>query len=75
VSKPGEYYLLPNLKGSMLSRYLGQTVRVEGQPKLDGRAIVVRKAEVLVGDTWLPFYSPEILQMRQAREKGAMGVP
>jgi hypothetical protein len=75
VPKPGEYYLLPNVKSSILSRYLGQTVRVEGEPKLDGRAIMVKTAEVKIDQNWLPFYSPDILQMRQAREKGAMGVP
>jgi hypothetical protein len=74
VTKPGEFYLLPNLKGSMLSRYLGKTVRVEGDSRLDGRAIMVRKAEVMIDNNWLPFYSPEILKIRQAREAGAIGL-
>jgi hypothetical protein len=31
-------------------------VRVEGEPRLDGRAIMVRTADVKIDQNWLPFY-------------------
>ena len=70
VTDTGQYYLLPNLKSSQLSPYLNKRVRVEGELKLGGNAIMVKTADVKLEGTWRTFWSPEIRKLRQMREKG-----
>ena len=70
VTDTGQYYLLPNLKSSQLSPYLNKRVRVEGELKLGGNAIMVKTADVKLEGTWRTFWSPEIQKLRQMREKG-----
>ena len=55
-----QYFYLPNLKSSLLSPHIGETVRVKGVQALDGNAIIVKTAEALIGGEWSTFYSPEI---------------
>jgi hypothetical protein len=54
----GESYLLPNIKTAVLSRLVGKIVRVDGEAKLKGKAIVVNKAEVFEKGKWEVFYTP-----------------
>jgi hypothetical protein len=63
LTDAGKFYLLPNLKSSQLSRYLGRKVRVTGTLSLGGIAIMVHTADGLDMPTgrWSPFSSPEIL--------------
>ncbi len=70
VTDTGKYYLLPNLKSSQLSRYLNKRIRVEGELKLGGNAIMVKTADVKEDGRWSTFWNPEIHQMQQLREKG-----
>jgi hypothetical protein len=60
VSDEGKYYLLPNIKNSVLSRYLNDPVRVSGSPTLEGTAIHVDTAEAFEKGEWVTFWSPEI---------------
>ncbi|MBW1863120.1 MAG: hypothetical protein JRJ02_12225 [Deltaproteobacteria bacterium] len=53
----GESYLLPNIKSNALSRFINKMVRVEGDIKLQGKAIIVNKAEVYEKGKWKTFYS------------------
>ena len=70
LTDTGKYYLLPNLKSSQLSPYLNKRVRVEGDLKLGGNAIMVKTADVREGGTWQTFWSPEIYKMQQMQQKG-----
>ena len=62
-----QYFYLPNLKSSLLSPHIGQTVRVKGVEALDGNAIIVKTAEALMGGEWFTFYSPEIAREAEQR--------
>ena len=55
-----QYYFLPNLKPTLLARYINNYVRITGKSTLRGEAILVQKAEVLENGKWKPFYSEEI---------------
>jgi len=65
----GESFLLPNIRGAALSRFLNKMVRVEGDVKLQGKAIMVNKAEVYEKGKWKTWYSPKI-----ARDAAAMQI-
>ncbi len=65
VADTGKHYLLPNLKASLLSRYLGKTVRVHGVAALVGDAIIVETAEALVDGKWKAFSSSEIMDQAE----------
>lgn len=54
----GESYLLPNIKTAVLSRLVGKMVRVKGEEKLKGKAIVVSKGEVFEKGKWTVFFTP-----------------
>lgn len=69
----GESYLLPNIKTSMLARLLGKMVRIDGESKLKGKAILVSKAEVFEKGKWKLFYTPEMA--RKALERLYHPVP
>ena len=56
----GESYLLPNIKSSVLSRYINKMVRIEGTIALQGKAMKVDKAEVYEKGKWKAFYSQAI---------------
>jgi hypothetical protein len=58
----GEVYLLPNIRSSWLRQVLNKRVRIMGEPKLDGRAITVSKAEVYREGNWKVFYTPELAE-------------
>jgi hypothetical protein len=55
-----QFYYLPNVKNTLLSRYVGKTVRVKGTEALGGSSIIVDTAEVMGDGGWTAFYSPEI---------------
>ncbi len=65
----GESFLLPNIRGAALSRFLNKMVRVEGTIKLQGKALIVDKAEVYEKGKWKTWYSPKI-----ARDAAAMQI-
>jgi hypothetical protein len=67
VDDSGKGYLLPNIKRAVLSRLLSKRVRVEGETRLDGKAIMVSKAEVFREGNWKVFFTPEIAE--QAYQK------
>ena len=69
VSDEGKYYLLPNIKHSVLSRHLNDPVKVVGTLTLDGTAIQVETAEVLEKGEWLTFWSPEIEEQAKVRKE------
>ena len=52
VSDEGKYYLLPNIKNSVLSRHLGDPVKVSGFVTLEETAIQVETAEVFEKGEW-----------------------
>lgn len=54
------FYYLPNVKNTLLVRYLGKTVRVKGVAALGGSSIIVDTAEVMEEGGWTAFYSPEV---------------
>jgi hypothetical protein len=56
----GKSYLLPNIRSAVLSRLVGKMVRVDGDLKLEGKAIIVDKGEVFEKGDWKVFYSPEV---------------
>lgn len=62
------YYFLPNLKPTLLARYINRPVRITGQMALKGQAILVDKAEVLEGGEWKAFYSEEIAAEMKRRK-------
>jgi hypothetical protein len=62
VSDDGEPYLLPNIRSAVLAQVFNRRVRVEGETRLQGRAIMVSKAEVLRKGKWKTFFSPEIIE-------------
>ena len=68
----GESYLLPNIKSSALSRFLNKMVRVEGEIKLQGKAIIVDKAEVYEKGTWKTFFSQKIADEAMKMYRHAM---
>ncbi len=70
-----QYFYLPNLKSSLLSLHIGETVRVKGVQALDGNAIIVDTAEALIGGQWYTFYSPEIAREAQQRRIQFAPVP
>ncbi len=69
VSDEGRYYLLSNIKHSVLSRHLNDPVKVVGTLTLEGNAIQVETAEVLEKGEWLTFWSPEIEQQAKVRKE------
>jgi hypothetical protein len=70
VSDEDTYYLLPNIKNSVLSRYLNDKVRVTGTLTLEGFAIQVETAEANKNGEWVTFWSPEIKeQIEVERER------
>jgi hypothetical protein len=69
VSDEGKYYLLPDIKNSVLSRYLNDPVRVTGTMTLDGTALQVDTAEVLEEGEWVVFWSPEIEEQAEVKRK------
>ncbi len=58
----GNAYLLPNIKRSLLRQVLNKRVRIEGDTRMDGKAIVVSKAEVYHNGDWKIFYTPELAE-------------
>jgi len=58
----GESYLLPNIKSAALSRFINKMVRVDGTIKLQGKALIVDKAEVYEKGKWKTFYSKAIAE-------------
>ncbi len=69
VSDEGKYYLLPNIKNSVLSRYLNDPVRIAGTLTLEGTAIQVDTAEVFEKGTWVTFWSPEIAEQAAVKRE------
>ena len=69
VSDEGKYYLLPNIKNSVLSRYLNDPVRVVGTLTLEGAAIHADTAEALEKGEWLTFWSPEIEERAELKSE------
>ncbi len=69
VSDQGKYYLLPNLKNSILSRYLNDPVRVAGTLTLEGMAIQVDTAQALERGEWVTFWSPEIAAQAEIKRE------
>jgi hypothetical protein len=62
VAGEGKIYSLPNVKPDLLARYIARRVRITGNEIGGGRAILVRKAEVLTGGGhWFVFWSPGIV--------------
>jgi hypothetical protein len=58
----GNGYLLPNIKRSLLRQVLNKQVRIAGDTRLDGKAIMVSKAEVYRNGKWTIFYTPELAE-------------
>ena len=58
----GETFLLPNIRGGALSRFLNKMVRIEGDIALQGKAIMVNRAEVYENGKWKTWYSPKIAE-------------
>jgi hypothetical protein len=58
----GNAYLLPNIKRSLLRQVLNRQVRIAGDTRLDGKAIMVSKAEVYREGKWKIFYTPELAE-------------
>ena len=75
VSDEGKYYLLPNIKNSVLSRYLNDPVRIAGTLTLQGTAIHVDTAEVLEKGTWETFWSPEIEAQAEVKRESLKKKP
>ena len=69
VSDEGKYYLLPNIKNSVLSRYLGDPVKVSGFVTLEETAIQVETAEVFEKGEWVTFWSPEIEEQAEIKRE------
>ena len=65
LTDSGESYLLPNIRSGLLSRYLNKMVRVEGETRFDGKAIMVDKAEAFEKGKWRVFYSRELAEKAQ----------
>ena len=62
LTDSGDRYLLPNIRSGLLSRYLNKMVRVEGETRFDGKAIMVEKAEAFEKGKWRTFYSRELAE-------------
>jgi hypothetical protein len=60
ATEDGVFYSLPNLKPTLLARYLARPVRVTGNEVLGGKAILVQTAEVMEKGKWSAFWSPDI---------------
>ena len=58
----GNAYLLPNLKRSLLRQFVNKQVRIAGDTRMDGKAIMVSKAEVYREGKWKIFYTPELAE-------------
>ncbi len=65
LTDSGESYLLPNIRSGVLSRYLNKMVRVEGELRFDGKAIMVDNAEAFEKGKWRTFYNREIAERAQ----------
>jgi len=63
-----QYYIVPNLKPTLLARYINRLVRITGQSVLDGKGILVQRAEVLEMGKWKAFYDQEIATEIQRRK-------
>jgi hypothetical protein len=62
------YYFLPNLKTTLLSRYLGKSVKVIGVKALGGNSIIVDTIVALeAGGAWEEIYSPKIREQIEER--------
>jgi hypothetical protein len=72
LTDSGESYLLPNVKSAVLSRYLNKMVRVEGEARFDGKAIMVSTAEAFEKGKWRVFYSPELVKQYQSDRRQPM---
>ena len=62
LTDSGDSYLLPNIRSGLLARYLNKMVRVEGETRFDGKAIMVEKAEAFEKGKWRTFFSREIAE-------------
>ena len=62
LTDSGDSYLLPNVRSGVLARYLNKMVRVEGEVRFDGKAIMVETAEAFEKGKWRTFYSQEIAE-------------
>ena len=71
VTSEGSFYTLPNLKSTLLARYLSRPVRIIGDEAMGGKAVLVEKAEVMEKGKWVAFWSPEIAE--KARNKTYLG--
>jgi hypothetical protein len=58
----GNAYLLPNIKRSLLRHFVNKQVRIAGDTRMDGKAIMVSKAEVYRNGKWKIFYTPELAE-------------
>lgn len=63
-----QYYILPNLKPTLLARYINNYVRISGQSILDGKGILVQRAEVLEKGKWKAFYDKGIASEMHRRK-------
>jgi hypothetical protein len=63
------FYYLPNIKNTLLARYLGATVKVKGIEALGGGSIIVDTAEVMGEEGWSAFYSPQVRERIMERYK------
>jgi hypothetical protein len=61
VADTGEYYLLPNLKSSQLSRHLNKRAKVTGVQVVGGNVILVNSAQVLQDGKWVDFHSRKMM--------------
>ena len=71
VTEDGSFYTLPNLKSTLLARFLSRPVKVTGDEVMGGKAILVEKAEVMEKGKWVAFWSPDIAE--KARNKTYLG--
>ena len=60
VDHNGEAYLLPNIKSAFLRQLVNKPVRVMGDTRFDGKAIMVSKAEAYRNGKWEVFFTPEL---------------
>lgn len=55
-----DYYFIPNVQRSILSRLLGKKVRVTGEKKMDHDAVVASKIEVESGGKYMVKWSQKM---------------
>ena len=72
LTDSGESYLLPNINSAVLSRYLNKMVRVEGETRFDGKAIMVTTGEAFEKGKWRVFYSPELVDRYRSERRQPM---